>query len=108
MVMAGNKYGNKYGNQKTEGFDSKREARRYRDLFLLQKAGEISELQTQVTYELIPKNKKFRAVKYIADFIYMDSQGEYVVEDSKGMKTDVFIIKQKLMLHVHGIEVVCV
>ncbi|NOQ50932.1 MAG: DUF1064 domain-containing protein, partial [Desulfuromonadaceae bacterium] len=67
-----------------------------------------SELKTQVTFEVVPKTEKFRAVRYIADFTYLDRNGNYVVEDSKGMKTQIFIVKQKLMYHVHGIEVICV
>ena len=98
----------KYGNIKTRGFDSRKEERRFRDLNLLQKAGEISNLQTQVTFEVVPKTEKFRAVKYIADFTYFDKDCNFVVEDSKGMKTQIFIVKQKLMFHVHGIEVICV
>ncbi|NOQ48725.1 MAG: DUF1064 domain-containing protein [Methanococcoides sp.] len=97
----------KYGNKKTAGFDSKREAMRYRDLDLLQKAGEISELKTQVTFEVVPKQEGERAVKYIADFSYFDLNGNYVVEDVKSpaTKTPAYVIKRKLMLHVHGIRV---
>ena len=97
----------KYGNKKCDGFDSIREARRYKDLSYLQKSGMISDLKTQVTYVVVPKTEKFRAVKYIADFTYLDATGKFVCEDSKGMKTRLFIVKQKLMFHVHGIEVIC-
>ena len=86
-------------------FDSKAEAARWQELSLLERAGEITELERQVEYELIPKQKGERAVKYIADFRYVDHEGKTVVEDTKGVKTPVWIIKRKLMLRVHGIRV---
>lgn len=91
-------------------FDSMREAKRYRELALLQRAGEISDLRTQVKYTLIPAQKKpsggtERAITYTADFVYEDKDGKEVVEDSKGMRTQQYIIRRKLMLYVHGIEV---
>lgn len=105
---------NKYRNQRTcvDGrfFDSKREARRFTELQLLQRAGEISDLQTQVSYQLIPSQKRQhgkaeKAVHYIADFVYKTRDGETVVEDAKGAKTPEYIIKRKLMLLVYGIEI---
>ena len=99
----------KYNNTKirVDGrlFDSKAEAARWQELLLLEHAGEITELERQVEYELIPKQKGERAVKYIADFRYVDNDGKTVVEDTKGVKTPVWIIKRKLMLRVHGIRV---
>lgn len=91
-------------------FDSHREARRYRDLSLLQRAGEISDLRTQVKYTLVPAQKKpsggtERAVTYTADFVYRDKAGREIVEDAKGVRTQQYIIRRKLMLFVHGIEV---
>ena len=99
----------KYNNTKirVDGrlFDSKAEAARWQELQLLERAGEITELERQVEYELIPKQKGERAVKYIADFRYKDHEGETVVKDTKGVKTPVYILKRKLMLRVHGIRV---
>ena len=99
----------KYNNTKirVDGrlFDSKAEAARWQELQLLERAGEIAELERQVEYELIPKQNGERAVKYIADFRYVDNDGKTVVEDTKGVKTPVWIIKRKLMLRVHGIRV---
>lgn len=105
----------KYGNKKKEYngmlFDSIRELNRWKELELLQRAGEISGLQRQVAFELIPsqrdKNGKLleRACDYIADFAYKDKDGEYVVEDAKGQKTAQYIIKRKLMLKEHGIRI---
>lgn len=107
---------NKYGAKKIviggETFDSRMEARRWRELMLLQRAGEISDLERQVKYILLPAQKDEngsvieRAVTYIADFVYHDERtGEIVVEDAKGMRTKDYIIKRKLMLWVHGIRV---
>lgn len=107
---------NKYGNTKVtingEKFDSKREARRYNELLLLQKAGKISNLQRQVKYTLVPSQRidgkvVERECYYTADFVYRDtSTGKEVVEDSKGVRTKDYIIKRKLMLWKHGIKIV--
>ena len=106
---------NKYGARKTEidgiVFDSGREARRYSQLKLMERAGEIRDLKLQVKYNLIPRQNKpdgkiiERPVDYIADFVYKDAAGNTVVEDAKGRKTKEYIIKRKLMLYVHGIRV---
>lgn len=106
---------NKYHAEKTvvDGmeFDSAKEARRWSDLLLMQKAGEIVDLSRQVEYELIPKQvrsdgKTERAVKYVADFVYTrTADGETVVEDCKGVRTKDYIIKRKLMLWVHHISI---
>ena len=76
---------------------------------LMQRAGLISDLQTQVPFEIIPAQKRNgrtieRPVKYIADFVYTEN-GEQVVEDTKGMKTKEYIIKRKLMLYEFGIQI---
>lgn len=119
---------NKYNNRKVGGFDSVKERRRYNELLLLQRAGKISELQTQVKFELIPaqyetyerhsatgkrlKDGKYlveRSCTYIADFVYKDKNGNTVVEDVKGYKNSVayslFSVKRKLMLYLKGIKV---
>lgn len=100
----------KYGNYECvvegERFDSIREALRWQELRMMEKAGEISGIERQVTYELIPKQPGERAVKYIADFRYKDRNGLTVVEDAKGMKTKDYIIKRKLLLYMHGIKIV--
>ena len=102
---------NKYHNRKTEidgiVFDSKREAQRYAELQLLQRAGKIRDLSMQVEFELIPKQDGERACKYKADFVYhMADNGKMVVEDVKGKRTREYIIKRKLMLWRHGIKIV--
>lgn len=91
-------------------FDSQIEYRRWCELKLLQRAGRISDLKRQVKYELIPsqrgKDGKVveKSVTYIADFVYKEN-GQEVVEDAKGVRTDVYIIKRKLMLFRHGIRI---
>lgn len=117
---------NKYRAKKTvvDGitFPSKKEANRYCELKLLEKAGKISALEMQKTFELIPTQREFlgvdekgraitgkvleRAVKYKADFCYVDHEKKaYIVEDTKGVKTKEYIIKRKLMLRVFGIRI---
>lgn len=93
-------------------FDSKKEAARYSALKTMEKSGEISDLKTQVAFSLIPKQKKKngeieREVKYIADFVY-NKNGERVIEDVKSSMTrklPAYIIKRKLMLFIHSIEI---
>jgi hypothetical protein len=89
-------------------FDSKKEAARYAELVVKQESGEIKNLETQVRFELIPKQGKERACFYVADFVYEDKDGHKIVEDVKGSKqmiTDVFKIKKKLMKKVYNIDV---
>ncbi len=119
----------KYNNRKiiVDGitFDSKKEAGRYKELKILERAGIIQDLQRQVKYVLIPaqyepsgeiytkgkkngKLKKGRLIErecaYYADFVYTEN-GKTVVEDTKGVKTPEYIIKRKLMLYVHNIKI---
>lgn len=103
------------------------EYRRGQQLMLLQRAGEISNLRRQVSYELIPaqrepstrvykkgKNKGQpvlgkvieQATDYVADYVYTDNKtGETVVEDTKGVRTKDYVIKRKLMLWRYGIRI---
>lgn len=119
----------KYGNTKitVDGiqFDSKREAARYRELKLLERAGVISFLQRQAKFQLIPnqyaqsdetytkgprkgQRKPGKLLEhecnYIADFCYIRN-GETIVEDAKGYRTEVYRIKKKLMLERYGIQI---
>ena len=105
----------KYGNTKVEidgiKFDSKREAARWQELRLLERAHKIGGLRRQVKYELIPhqyaedgKTIAEKSVSYVADFVY-EENGKTVVEDAKGMRTKDYIIKRKLMLFIHGIRI---
>lgn len=110
----------KYRNRETylDGmiFDSKKEAQRWAELKLMEKAGEIINLQRQRKFELVPAIKgprggtAQRAVSYIADFEYFEKKGSVwvrVVEDVKSpaTRTQAYIIKKKLMLWRHGIEI---
>ena len=89
-------------------FDSTKEGYRWCELQTLQKAGVISELQRQVKFELQPdfyfKGKKERAINYIADFTYYEN-GEYIVEDVKGVKTQEYKLKKKMMQYIYGIDI---
>lgn len=94
---------NKYRNKKVIVddyiFDSIQESKRYKELKLLLKAGEIQNLELQPHFLLqdsFKKNSKtYRKIEYIADFKYIEN-GKTIVEDVKGMQTDVFKIKHKL------------
>ena len=109
------KYHNKPVTVDNIRFASHHEAQRYKELCLLQKAGKIENLRLQVPYELIPaqygmvdgKKKCIeRSVKYIADFVYYDTEAEqWIVEDAKGVRTDTYKLKRKLMLSVYGIRI---
>lgn len=106
---------NKYHNKKTTvngiNFDSKREADRYIELMLLQRAGKITNLKLQPVFTLqegfiTPKGEKVRPITYKADFSYRKSEnGPLIVEDVKGVRTKEYLIKKKLMLD-KGIEIV--
>lgn len=115
----------KYGNTKRQRdgltFDSKKEYYRYCELKMLLQKGEIHDLKTQVKYVLIPTQRETdiigkrggvvkgkvieREVAYYADFVYIDKNGQTIVEDTKGMRTTDYIIKRKLMLFIHGIRI---
>lgn len=91
-------------------FDSQREYSRWCELKLLERVGEISDLRRQVKFVLIPSQRVGskvieRECAYKADFVYTTPSGEQVVEDSKGVRTPEYIIKRKLMLYVHGIQI---
>ena len=112
---------NKYNAKKTNvdgiEFDSQKEANRYCELKLMQRANLISNLRMQVKYELVPKQvnadgKTERSVDYIADFVYREKGKDIdTVEDVKGYRDPKsvpyakFVIKKKLMLYFHGITV---
>ena len=120
----------KYHNIKTmtsDGIrhDSQKEATRWCELKLLERAGKISDLKRQVEFELIPDQVEVyerysktgkrlkdgikvleRRCVYVADFTYHNAEdGKLVVEDTKGVRTKEYIIKRKLMLAVHKIRI---
>lgn len=114
----------KYRNKKcvVDGivYDSKKEMQRHTELKLLEQAGEITDLQRQVEFLLIPEQrepdtigkrggvKKGKLIErkccYIADFVYIEN-GERVVEDTKGIRTKDYVIKRKMMLAKYGIRI---
>lgn len=129
--MAGNKFGaRKITAPNGEVFDSAKEYHRWCELRLLERAGKISGLKRQVTFELIPSQREkstevYKAgpqkglpkpgaviekhCSYVADFVYCDEHGNTVVEDTKGCKRgaayDLFAIKRKLFLQRYGIRI---
>lgn len=111
-VRGHNKYGARKVSMDGKAFDSVKEAKRYRELRLLEAAGAISHLRCQVPYVLLPALQKDgireRAIRYVADFVY-EQDGHTVVEDVKGYKQGnayaLFAVKRKLMLWMHGIHV---
>ena len=91
-------------------FDSKREANRWAELRLLERAGKIEKLKRQVKYLLIPSQYRDgkcieREASYIADFVYI-KDGHLVVEDCKGFRTPEYRLKRKLMLQLYDIRLV--
>lgn len=107
----------KYRNHRINGFDSKKEAKRFEELKLMESAGQITDLQTQVKYVLIPSQRIDgkvieRECSYKADFVYK-RDGEVIVEDvkpydkkrGKFLTTPEYKIKRKLMLFIHNIRV---
>lgn len=103
----------KYGNRRTSvngiTFDSAAEAGRYRELLLRLRAGDIQNLKLQPQFTLQEGFKTIdgeivRPTVYRADFSYIED-GRTVVEDVKGVETDVFKLKAKLLLERHGIKI---
>lgn len=98
----------KYGNipQRVDGvfFHSKREARRYKELKALSQVGVISELETQPKFKLDINGTHI--CNYFADFKYFDNErNQEVVEDVKGVRTQVYKLKKRMMKAIHDIEV---
>ena len=100
----------KYGNKPTvvmgEQFDSGKEAQRYEQLLLLERAGKISQLRHHVRYPLVVNDVPI--CEYELDFAYIDDAGARQYEDVKGEATkglQLFKIKQRLMAACHGITV---
>ncbi len=107
-------------------FDSKKEARRWLELTALEQAGKIHDLRRQVKYLLIPEQRESctelykagpkkgqfkpgrvleRECSYYADFDYYTEDGTHVVEDAKGVRTEVYRLKKKMLLYTHKIRI---
>lgn len=86
-------------------FASQREARRYRELTILARAGVIRDLERQPEYPLVVNG--VRVARYLADFRYVEtSDGRSVVEDVKGVRTPVYTLKKKLVAALYGVAIV--
>lgn len=85
-------------------FASKKEARRYDELKLLQRAGKIQGLAFQHHFEIRVGPNGMHVCDYIGDFSFQEN-GKLVVEDTKGVRTPVYRLKKKLMLACHGIKI---
>lgn len=107
--------GSKYGAKKTvvDGitFASKKEAKRYGELKLLERAGEITDLRLQPRYPL--EVAGIKVATYVADFSYLDTRERhrpdgiafFVVEDVKGMKTPMYRLKAKMFAAQYGFPI---
>lgn len=96
----------KFVNEAVGKYDSKKEYKRAQELKFLEHVGQIKYLEEQPIYELVPKQKGERSVKYVGDFRYVED-GKIVVEDVKSAatKTPLYVVKRKLMLWIHGIRI---
>lgn len=97
----------KYHNKKTKicgiVFDSKKEASRFMELEMLQRAGKISALERQKRFEVVPKTRTERAAFYVADFVYV-ADGRKTIEDVKSAitkKNPVYVLKKKLVKYLY-------
>jgi hypothetical protein len=107
--------GIKWGVAKPEWVDgirfaSKSEGRRYRELKLRERAGDLTDLEIQPEYPievLNPANgEAILCGVYRADFRYLDRSGKSVIEDVKGMRTPIYKLKKKLVEALYGIRIV--
>ena len=99
---------NKFNANMDKYHRSAKERARYAELKLLERAGKIQGLESQVRFELLPRQDGERAAFYIADFTYWEN-ARFVVEDVKGYRKgaayELFVIKRKLMLYRYGIKI---
>lgn len=84
-------------------FDSQREYQRWCELKIMLRAGEIRDLHRQVSYDLTVNG--VRVARYVADFVYTTVGNVTVVEDVKGVRTGVYMLKRKLMRAIHGVDI---
>jgi hypothetical protein len=101
-----NKYHNA-GKKDAGGYDSKHEMEIATGLHALAACGKILELKEQPRFELVPADPPFTACVYIADFSYIDLEGNLHVLDAKAAdtKTQVYLLKKKLLWHIHKIRI---
>lgn len=124
MIQTPNKYAAVKMTVDGITFDSRKEARRYTELKLLERTGKITDLQRQVKFKLIPaqyeqspevyirgpkkgQHKQGKCIEqpvaYVADFVYVEN-GRKIIEDTKGVRTKDYIIKRKLVRWIYGKE----
>ena len=101
-----NKYNAKKATVDGHTFDSKREAERYCELKLFLRAKEIKNLELQPRFLLQDgfvdkEGNEHKKIEYVADFMYVDKSGKTVVEDVKGVLTDVYKLKKKMFLKIY-------
>jgi hypothetical protein len=84
-------------------FASTKEGKRYAELKLLAKAGEINSLTLQPEFDFKVNGKKI--FTYVADFSYFDRKDREIIEDVKGVRTPVYLLKKKLIESYHDIEI---
>lgn len=104
----GNAKGNKYRNVITivDGikFHSKKEAKRYSELKIMERFGYIKDIKLQMKHELFVHDMKI--CSYFADFVYLDIKtNQWIVEDSKGVRTPEYKLKKKLMKAIYNIDI---
>jgi hypothetical protein len=89
-------------------FPSAKQSRRYSELKLLERAGEIKDLKLEVPFALAPaviiNGRKKPALRYVADFVYVE-KGQRIIEDTKGFRSQAYIIKRHLMKSVHSVDI---
>lgn len=109
ITVKQSKYKNKKAIYKNIEFDSMKEMSWYIKYELMEKAGSIKDLQRQVKFELQPSfklnGKTIRAINYYADITYKDKDNKLHVIDIKGMRTEVYKLKKKMMAYKYNIEI---
>lgn len=103
MARRKKKYGNIRTKTKDGWFDSQGELHRWYFLKDLQKNGHIFKLERQISFSLDVNGQHI--CRYVADFTYTLPDGTAVVDDFKGMVTETFRLKKKLMKAIHGIDI---
>jgi len=109
------KYHNETAIVEGQAFDSRREARRFQELRLLERGGEIADLQRQPEFPIHSPILSHAGeviglvvvAKYIADFQYRDLRraGAVVIEDAKGVRTPLYRLKKRLVVAQYGIDI---
>ena len=84
-------------------FASKREAAHYSLLRLLERNGDLTDLELQPVYPVTVNGKSI--CKYVADFRYRDKAGRVHIEDVKGVKTPIYRLKKKLVEAIYSIQI---